>query len=93
MRLVWIDDQQLNLLPVNVEPPMPTLPVNRHESYVTCGWHTLKGFCRTYSEAEVGQPIVLVGSNGELEIAINQGNAGETLALKIGDPVTLHLGS
>lgn len=92
MRLVWIDDQRLDLLPVNVEPPTP-IQIDRHESYVTCGWRTLKGFCRTYSEAEVGQPISLVGSNGELEIAINQGNAGDALALKIGDPVTLHFGS
>jgi S-adenosylmethionine hydrolase len=92
MRLVWIDDQHLNLLPVNVEPPTP-IQIDRHKSYVTCGWRTLKGFGQTYSEAEMGQLIILVGSNGELEIAINQGNAGEALGLKIGDLVTLHFGS
>jgi S-adenosyl-L-methionine hydrolase (adenosine-forming) len=89
MPLTWVDDQRLNLLPVNAEP----IQVDRHKAYATCGWHTLKGLRRSYSEVQKGEPIILVGSNGELEIAINQGNAAESLALEIGDPVTLHFGS
>ena len=33
------------------------------------------------------QPLALVGSSGFLEIAVNNGNAAQELALKIGDVV------
>jgi S-adenosyl-L-methionine hydrolase (adenosine-forming) len=43
---------------------------------------------RTYSDADIGEAIVLIGSHGYLEIAINGGNAQLQLGLKIGDPIT-----
>mgnify|MGYP000349686644 CR=1 FL=1 len=57
---------------------------------VTFGWKSLNGIHRTYSDVEVGQPVALVGSGGELEIAINQGSAQANLSVDVGDPVTLH---
>jgi S-adenosylmethionine hydrolase len=55
------------------------------------GKHTFTGIHPTYSVVSPGQPIAIVGSGGELELAINQGHAGDTLGLRVGEPVTLHI--
>ena len=58
---------------------------------------TLKGkslslpFLRTYAEAPADRPFALINSDGEFEIAINQGNAARELGIKVGDPVILKL--
>ena len=49
----------------------------------------LDGVKRTYSMAEKGSPLALVGSTGYLEIAVNQGNAARALGLSVGDRVTM----
>jgi len=48
-------------------------------------------FLRTYSEAPADRPFALINSDGEFEIAINQGNAARELGIKAGDPVVLKL--
>jgi S-adenosylmethionine hydrolase len=58
---------------------------------ITCGWHALKGVHPTYSTMGLGQVLAVVGSNGELEIAVNQGTASDVLAVGVGDPITLHI--
>jgi len=51
-------------------------------------------FAKTYSEQPVGEPLWLYGSDGCIEIAINQGHAGNTLDVQIGNPVEIfHKGS
>jgi S-adenosylmethionine hydrolase len=57
---------------------------------VTFGWQNLTGIHHSYSEVEVGQQVAVVGSGGELEIAINQGDARTALSINVGDPVTLY---
>lgn len=58
---------------------------------------TIKGkslslpFLRTYAEAPANRPFALINSDGEFEIAINQGNAARELGIKVGDPVILKL--
>jgi len=58
---------------------------------------TIKGkpvpvpFLRTYAEAPDDRPFALINSDGEFEIAINQGNAARELGIKAGDPVVLKL--
>jgi len=42
---------------------------------------------KTYAEAKPKEPIALVGSQGFLEIALNQGNAAEKLHAKAGDKI------
>ncbi len=42
---------------------------------------------RFYQEAPPGQAVAVVGSSGFVEIAVNGGNAAQTLGLKLGDPV------
>ncbi len=58
---------------------------------------TIKGkalslpFLRTYADAPADRPFALINSDGEFEIAINQGNAARELGIKAGDPVVLKL--
>lgn len=44
---------------------------------------------KTYSDVEPGSALALVGSQGWLEIAINQGSAATQLALAIGDRIVV----
>jgi hypothetical protein len=46
----------------------------------------------TYGEAEKGELVILEGSSGQLEYAVNQGNAQIRLGLNPGDEITLTLG-
>ena len=46
-------------------------------------------FCKTYGEASTGEPIVLVGSHGFVELALNQGSAAEKFQLKVGDKIAI----
>jgi S-adenosyl-L-methionine hydrolase (adenosine-forming) len=45
---------------------------------------------RTYGETPPGKGLALVGSEGMLEIAVNQGHAARTLGLRVGSPVEIH---
>ena len=56
---------------------------------ITIGRITIDSLSQTYSQVSIGQVLALIGSSGELEISINQGNAQEKLHVKAGDPVTL----
>ena len=69
------------------------LITNIPENYVQGKtWHieaaglTVPG-CETYSDADLGEAIALVGSHGWVEIAINSGNAQLQLLLQLGDAV------
>lgn len=50
-------------------------------------------FYKTYGDVGFGKPLALIGSHGFLEIALNQGNAAEKFKLKIGDRISICLGS
>lgn len=54
---------------------------------ITAGAQTLTGIQRTYGAVPVGMLTALVGSSGQLEIGVNQGNAALTLNLSPGDPI------
>ncbi|MGC9118085.1 MAG: SAM hydroxide adenosyltransferase, partial [Thermoproteus sp.] len=47
-------------------------------------------FLRSYGYSEVGEPILLINSEGFLEIAANRGNAAEKLGLKVGERVDIY---
>ena len=47
------------------------------------------GLSRTYSDAETGEPVLLFGSDDNLEVAVNQGNAAELLYIRRGTPVNI----
>jgi len=46
-------------------------------------------FCSTYGDVPAKTPLAVVGSHDFLEISINQGNASQTLNLKIGDSFSI----
>lgn len=46
---------------------------------------------QTFSSVQVGEPVGLIGSHGWVEIAVNQGNASESLRLKVGDRIEVEL--
>ena len=50
-------------------------------------------FGKTYAEAKPKEALILIGSHGYLEIAVNQGNAAETFQIKAGDKVKLSTSS
>ena len=88
--LRWLDHDNLEFCPLPDEGSKP-IQFNADKVRVTGGWHVIRGIHQTYSGVENGQAVVVVGSNGELEVAINQGNASDTLAIRVNDPITLHL--
>jgi S-adenosylmethionine hydrolase len=44
---------------------------------------------RTYGDVECGELVLLVGSHGYLEIALNQGSASTKFGVQAGDPVSI----
>jgi S-adenosylmethionine hydrolase len=48
-------------------------------------------FCRSYAEVEKQSPLVMIGSHGFLEIAVNEGNAAKKLGVKIGDSIAIQI--
>lgn len=44
---------------------------------------------RTYSEAEVGEPLLVVGGTGYTELAVNQGNASRKYSISPGDIIKI----
>jgi len=63
-------------------------PEGRRLESLVAGGLTLRGLHRAYGEAPEGAPLVLVGSTGHVEIAVNRGRASEALQLRVGDRVT-----
>jgi S-adenosylmethionine hydrolase len=43
----------------------------------------------TYGHVDAGEPLLLIGSSGYLEIAVNAGNAADLLSIRKGDPVNV----
>jgi S-adenosylmethionine hydrolase len=85
MPLRWLDGGLVELASENGTP----IQIDAARSKVSCGWHTINGLHTNYTAVPHGQPIALIGSSQELEIAINQGNASQAFDIKVGSPVTL----
>ena len=59
------------------------------EAVITLGEVTLKGIMSSYISVETGHPLVIKGSRGYLEIAVNKGSAQAKLNVTIGDTVRI----
>jgi S-adenosyl-L-methionine hydrolase (adenosine-forming) len=55
------------------------------------GTESLTRLALTYAEVDPGQPFVIVGSSGYLEVAVNQGSAARVLGCGTGAPCELTL--
>lgn len=53
------------------------------------GTSILEGLHTTYDDAAAGEPMLLFGSSGYLEVAINRGNASRLLSIRKGDPINI----
>ena len=51
------------------------------------GSHVITGLSETYGSVQSKTPLVLIGSRGSLEIAVNKGNAAQVLNAEKGDKV------
>ncbi|HIE39737.1 MAG TPA: hypothetical protein EYH30_11100 [Anaerolineales bacterium] len=89
-RLQW-DGDDLVLSPAFRRESSPPIRFAAAKVRVEMAGRSLAGIRRTYGEAEMGELVPLVGSEGFLEIAVRQGNAQEVLKAQPGDPVRVHL--
>ena len=51
----------------------------------------LRGLSETYADVASGEPLALIGSSGHLEIAVRDGNAVQTLSIRVGQGVVVSL--
>ncbi|QPC80958.1 SAM-dependent chlorinase/fluorinase [Phototrophicus methaneseepsis] len=89
-RLLWQDEQNLLLSPMSSE--MEAITIVAMSAVVEVGELRLKGIQHAYHEVPVGDLLVQVDSVGQLEIAVNQGNAAKRLNVKVGDHISVKLG-
>ena len=59
---------------------------------VDIGPHTLSGPVESYAGVGVGEPLVIWGSAGFLEVAVREGSAAGALGIRVGDPVVVRVG-
>lgn len=84
----WGEADQLILQP-RLQKDAAPLTIDAANTTVTIGEHSYNSIARTYTSVSPGQSLALINSAGQLEIAVNQGNAQNTLGLSIGDAVTV----
>lgn len=86
--IAWVD--RFGNLIANV-PAEAVAPFPPERLRVRAGAHELVGLRRFYAEVAPCEPLLLVGSSGRLEIAVNGGNAAERLGIRPGDGVVITL--
>lgn len=70
--------------------PADMLAGAEHESWeVRCGSQSVRGLRRYYSEVAEGEMLLLTGSSGRLEIAVNGGSAAKRWRAKAGDEIVV----
>jgi S-adenosyl-L-methionine hydrolase (adenosine-forming) len=89
-QLRWISSDRLTLQPHFADDATP-IAIPAENSLITVHNQTIRGISHSYSESERGGLLVTVGSNGHLEIAVNQGNAAAKIDAVIGDRVELKI--
>jgi S-adenosylmethionine hydrolase len=89
--LDWADEETIVLNPLFTKQleNVPAIRFAAAKVQIEVGDLRINGISSTFSDVEVGQPLAYVGSEGGLEIAINQGNAAREYNVKQGDIVTV----
>jgi len=65
--------------------------INKPVSFVQIGKTQIHKLSNSYSEAEINQPLAIIGSSGYLEIAVRNGNAWERLSARRKDIVRIKI--
>lgn len=91
LKLTWEDDTTLLLQPIFGRDQNRTELIRIHapDAHTNCGSLKIEGISVTFSDVEIGEAVAFVGSEGGLEIAINQGSASRAHNIKRGDLVSL----
>ena len=87
-RVVHID--RFGNIITNVDEQM-LAAMDRTRISVSIAGRQTHGLKATYSDAATGQMIALIGSTGQLELALRDGNAAAALGASIGDAVSVTL--
>jgi S-adenosylmethionine hydrolase len=90
-RLEWLTDKQLKLEP-RMSSSANSILLNTDQMMVTLKGQHIKDILPAYGLAPRGNVLALVDSNGNLEIAVNQGSAAEQLQVRIDDRVEIQIG-
>lgn len=89
-RMQWLAPDQLKLTPAFNSPVAPVIIDAPNVMFTVKRQHVM-GVMQGYSTTPVGKALALVGSNGYLELSINQGDFAAQYEVQIGDPVELRL--
>lgn len=82
----WIGDNRLRLDPQF--GPGPVLPdLDAAACQIRIGQQTITSIHTTYGSVPPDTLTALIGSSGQLEISVNQGNAARDLGVSPGDPI------
>ena len=92
-KLTWDGENALILLPTfGVDPESsPPLRFSGEDALIKIRLITIQGISTTFSDVEPGQVVAFVGSEGGLEIAVNQGNAAHRFGVETGDHLMLDM--
>jgi hypothetical protein len=90
--LRWVTGERLILNPAFGTGTGSAIPVYAENTITLLHDQQMVGIRQTYSEAERGGLLTLVGSTAFLEISVNQGSAAKRLDAVIGDRVELQIG-
>jgi len=63
--------------------------ISEKKAVITIGDRILKGTTRSYASVKAGHALVIIGSRGYLEIAVNKGSAHAMFNVAIGDSVRI----
>jgi S-adenosylmethionine hydrolase len=58
---------------------------------LTAGFRTITRVCRFYAEAPDGEPFLIAGSSGTIEISVNRDSAAKKLGMAVGAPVEVEI--
>ena len=84
---VVVSADRFGNLITNIQDAVLVRHTQEREVRVRVAGHEINGLVRTYAEAQGKEPIAVLGSNGNLEIAVSGGSAREVLGAEIGAPV------
>ncbi|MFW5748766.1 MAG: SAM hydrolase/SAM-dependent halogenase family protein [Chloroflexota bacterium] len=90
-KLNWISDHRLTLNPV-FNPMLGVMPISPENVVVMTNDHEIAVLHRAYSDVPRGELMALVGSDGYLELSVNQGNAAQRVDIAVGDRIVVELG-
>lgn len=82
--IAWVDRFGNLVTNINVDL-LSEIPSDRLR--LTCDRRKLVGLKRFYAEVPAGEPLLLIGSSGRLEIAVNGGSAAHLFGASAGDRV------